>query len=85
MSGCDLAILPEPFSDAETVDEADRAIAAEVAGRLDLLGIPAFVDRSADEETEQGRLEWIKVYGAILGCEDAANAAYEAAVAALEV
>ena len=85
MSGCDLAILTEPFSDAETVDEADRAIAAEVADRLGLLGVPAFVDRSAAEETELGRLEWIRVYGAIFGCEDAANAAYEAAVAALEV
>ena len=45
--------------------------------RLALLGIPAFVDRSADEETEEGRLEWIKVYGMILGCEEEANALYE--------
>ena len=51
--------------------------------RLSLLGIPCIADCSALEETEQGRLEWIKVYGAILGCEDAANAAYAAAVAAL--
>ena len=84
MNGCDLAILPEAFSDAETVAEEDRAAAAEVAGRLELLGIPAFVDRSAAEETELGRLEWIRIYGALLGCEDAANAAYAAAVAALD-
>ena len=45
--------------------------------------MPFVADCSALEETEQGRLEWIKVYGAILGCEDAANAAYAAAVAAL--
>ena len=83
-NGCDLAILPEAFSDAETVAEEDRAAAAEVAGRLELLGIPAFVDRSAAEETELGRLEWIRIYGALLGCEDAANAAYAAAVAALD-
>ena len=83
MSGCDLAILPETFSEAESVAEADRTVAAEVTERLSLLGIPCIADCSALEETEQGRLEWIKVYGAILGCEDAANAAYAAAVAAL--
>ena len=83
MSGCDLAILPETFSEAETVSEEDRAVAAEVRERLALLGVPCVADCSALEESTQGRLEWIKVYGAILGCEEAAQAAYAQAIAAL--
>jgi iron complex transport system substrate-binding protein len=43
-----------------------------------------FVDLSAQEETEAARLEWIKVYGVLLGCEAEANAYYET-VAAPEV
>ena len=62
-AGCDFAILP-----------GANELTAE---RLDLLGIPAFTDRSGDEATDQGRLEWIKVYGAIFGCEALANDVYE--------
>ncbi|MBP3409584.1 MAG: hypothetical protein J6M10_01170, partial [Clostridia bacterium] len=78
-SGSDLIIMPESFAGN------DDAAIADVHERLDMLGIPMFVDRSADEETEAAKLEWIKVYGILLGCEEAANACYETAVAALEV
>ena len=78
-TSCDLVILPETFAveENEEIDEATMAMIADVNERLALLGIPAFVDRSADEETEEGRLEWIKVYGMIFGCEAEANALYE--------
>ena len=84
-TSCDLVILPEIFAveENEEIDEATMAMIADVNERLALLGIPAFVDRSADEETEAGRLEWIKVYGMILGCEAEANALYEKLVAEL--
>ena len=87
MAGCDLIIVPEIFAepgeDEQPLPEETAAAIADVRERLALLGIPMFVDRSADEETEAGRLEWIKVYGMILGCEDEANALYEKLVAEL--
>ena len=39
-----------------------------------------FVDRSMDEADELARLEWIRVYGILLGCEDEAEACYNAAI-----
>ena len=92
---CDLAILPAAFADSrvlgtdETVpsgldDEQAQAL-KDVADRLSMLGIPAFVDLSGMEENDAGRLEWLKVYGLLLDCEDAANALYEQAAADLAV
>ena len=89
VGACDLAIMPEVFAEPDEgeqpLTEEEAAAIADVKERLALLGIPMFVDRSADEETEAAKLEWIKVYGILLGCEEAANACYETAVAALEV
>ena len=89
LNACDLAIMPEIFAEPdegeEPLTEEVTAAIADVHERLDMLGIPMFVDRSADEETEAAKLEWIKVYGILLGCEEAANTCYETAVAALEV
>ena len=89
LEACDLAIMPEIFAEPdegeEPLTEEVTAAIADVHERLDMLGIPMFVDRSADEETEAAKLEWIKVYGILLGCEEAANTCYETAVAALEV
>ena len=89
LNACDLAIMPEVFGEPDEgeeplAEEASAAI-ADVRERFNMLGIPMFVDRSADEETEAAKLEWIKVYGILLGCEEAANTCYETAVAALEV
>ncbi len=51
----------------------------ETAEYLTLLKIPMIVDRSADEKGELAQLEWIKAYGALLGCEEKAAAVFEAA------
>ncbi len=45
---------------------------------LQLLGIPALVDRSTEEETQEGRLEWLKLYGLLFGCEELADAYLDA-------
>ena len=63
-AACDLAVLP------------GGAPLSEVTERLELLGIPAFVDRAAEESTAQGRLEWLKVYGMIFGCEEQVGEVY---------
>ena len=95
LGSCDLAVMPELFADARvqgTADEADTwlipgltdenaALLAEVRDRLNMLDVPMFVDRSSDEESEAGRLEWLKVYGVLFNCESQANAAYAAAAA----
>lgn len=47
--------------------------APEVYEKLNDLGIPVLVDASSYEEDPLGRLEWIKVYGAILGCYEEAE------------
>ncbi len=75
-AGCDLAIVPEAFMELQ-----DRA---DIQERFDMLGIPLFVDRSAEEADAQAALEWIKAYGVLLDCEDAAQLYYEAAIAELE-
>jgi len=89
LGACDLVIMPEAFADhaagEQNLTEEEAAAIADVKERLTLLGIPMFVDRSAEEETEAAKIEWIKVYGILLGYEEAANACYETAVAALEV
>lgn len=49
----------------------------EVREQLELLGVSVLVDRSSYEEHPLGRMEWIKVYGAITGKREQARAAYE--------
>ena len=39
----------------------------EVKEQLERLGVPVLVERSSYEEDPLGRMEWIKVYGALLG------------------
>ena len=46
--------------------------------------LTGYIPEFEDEETEEAKLEWIKVYGILLGCEEAANAYYESAIAELE-
>lgn len=47
--------------------------APEVQEMLEDLDIPVFIDRSSYELTALGRVEWIKVYGALLNKEEAAE------------
>ncbi len=50
----------------------------EVGEKLTELGIPVFVDRASYEPHPLGRTEWIKLYGVLLGREEAAEAAFRA-------
>lgn len=49
----------------------------EVKEQLEKLGIPVLVERSSYESHPLGRMEWIKLYGALLGKEELANARFE--------
>ena len=47
-------------------------------------GIPVLIERSSYEDDPLGRMEWIKVYGALLGKENEAAALFDAEVEAVE-
>lgn len=83
LSQCNLAILSDAFLWNEekeiTVDEHSELL-YEIAERLTTLGIPAIIDRSADEKSEEASAEWIKVYGEIFGCENLAESLYQEAI-----
>ncbi len=51
--------------------------------QLEKLGIPVFVERSSYESDPLGRLEWIKLYGVLVGKEDEARAYYDGEIARL--
>ena len=55
----------------------------EIKEQLERFGIPVLVDHASQEATPQGRMEWIKLYGALLNREDAANAVYAAQAQAI--
>lgn len=55
----------------------------EVKEQLERFGIPVFVDRSSYESHPLGRMEWIKLYGALLGKEEAAEAFFDRQMAVL--
>lgn len=61
--GCDLAIESTMIFHTPKVKEM-----------LENLGIPVIVDRASYEPHPLGRTEWIKLYGAMVGREDAAEA-----------
>ena len=49
-----------------------------VLGQLERLGIPVLVETSSYEPQPLGRMEWIKLYGALLDKEDEAEALFDA-------
>ena len=65
--GCDLAVESTMIWHKPQVKEM-----------LEDLGIPVFVDRSSYEETALGRTEWIRLYGALIGKQDEADAFFKA-------
>ena len=76
---CDLAVLPAAFLPRET--SADGMSVEDQEARLEdtvqkyaLLQIPMIVDRSSDEQTEEAKAEWVKVFGALFDCEKSADA-----------
>ena len=58
--------------------------APEVKEQLEKLGVPVLVERSSYEAEPLGRMEWIKVYGALLGKLPEAEALFEAETKAVE-
>lgn len=70
---CDLAIESTMIYHSPAISE-----------KLIDYGVPVMIERSSYEEDPLGRMEWIKVYGAILGCEDEASALFDAEVASVE-
>lgn len=56
----------------------------EVKEQLEKMGITVLVDAASYEEHPLGRVEWIKLYGAVLGKEDEARNIFEEQVRAFE-
>ena len=56
----------------------------EVKEQLERLGIPVLVERSSYESHPLGRMEWVKLYGALLNREEEARAYYDAQLERLE-
>ncbi|MBR0508418.1 MAG: ABC transporter substrate-binding protein [Clostridia bacterium] len=70
---CDLAIESTMIYHTPAVSE-----------KLQGYGIPVLIERSSYEQDPLGRMEWIKVYGALLGKEEAAIALFDAEVETVE-
>ena len=69
-----LAAAQPPFSVFSTMLES----VPDVAEKLTELGIPYMLDESTYEDHPLGRVEWIKLYGALLGKEADAEDAFDA-------
>ncbi len=52
----------------------------QIKEQIEELGIPVLVERSSYENDPLGRLEWIKIYGLLLGRESEAEAFFDNAV-----
>jgi len=70
--GCDLAVESTMIYHTPEVKE-----------QLERFGIPVLVERSSYETHPLGRMEWIKLYAALLNREDAANAFFDGQLSAL--
>lgn len=55
----------------------------EVRDQLIKLGIPVLIERSSYETDPLGRMEWVKLYGALLGREAEAERVYDEKLAAI--
>ena len=53
----------------------------EVREELELLGVPVLVERSSYERSPLARMEWIKLYGVLLGKEELAEQIFQEKVA----
>ena len=68
-SGCDLAVESTMIYHTPEVKE-----------QLERLGIPVLVERSSYESDPLARMEWVKLYGVLLGREAEAQRIFDAAV-----
>jgi ABC-type enterochelin transport system substrate-binding protein len=85
----DLAILPgtvlpdEIKKDAKDKDKLTEEAKdmqknlEKLESRFTTLDVPVIVDRSAQEKDELAQAEWIKVYGALYGCEEQADKIFD--------
>lgn len=71
--GCDLAVESTMINHNPEVKE-----------QLQRLGVPVLVERSSYEANPLGRMEWVKLYGVLLGREEEAATAFDQAAAAAE-
>lgn len=55
--------------------------APEVKDKLQTLGIEVLTEQSSYESSPFGRLEWVKLYGALFGCEDRAEEVFDGQLA----
>ena len=71
-SGCDLAI-----------ENTMIYHTPEVIEQLQTVGVPVLVERSSYESDPLGRIEWLKLYAALVGKEAQATADFESCLASL--
>ncbi len=76
-----------PDFEALVTEETDLAVEStmiyhkpQIKEQIEELGIPVLVERSSYENDPLGRLEWIKLYGLLLGREPEAEAFFDNAV-----
>lgn len=55
--------------------------APEVKDKLQTLGIEVLTEQSSYESSPFGRLEWVKLYGALFGCENRAEEVFDGQLA----
>ena len=78
------SLIPEAIDEeAENKEELEQK-ASEMKEQLETLesrftalGVPVLIDRSAQEEDELAQAEWVKVYGALFGCEEEAGKIFD--------
>jgi len=58
--------------------------ASDIKEQLEQLGVAVLVDQSSNEEHPLGRVEWVKLYGALLGEEDKAEEVFREQLDLLE-
>lgn len=85
----DIAILPgdllpeEIKKDAKDKEKLEKEAKEKqetlekYESRFTALDVPVIIDRSAQEEDELAQAEWIKVYGAIFGCDEQAKKIFD--------
>lgn len=82
--GSDEAVSESTDPEGDLTVEEQEALFEKVTEKFAMLGIPVIVDRSSQEKTDLAKMEWIKVYGILYGCEDQMNKKFDAAVKAAE-
>ena len=66
------------------IEEAREAMEAGDMEQLENFGIPVLVDYSSYEAEPLGRTEWVKLYGLLIGKEEAAEEAFQSEMEAFQ-